>query len=299
MDESPPPLTHVAIDPSTRTTSPEGQSQREEHGPPRQHIGVSQLDTEGKPFRYLDFAEGGTNAALNKLGQFLQLGRLVVGGVDPESWNYISVEPRSIFRLEHVAPAQILHEPEQEEGEDEEKIEGEDEETMVGVSRSGKGTQGGRPDNPEWKPSISDYSENPAYRQRHDGFNALCMNNQGLGLRFSGNTNISELEHYYRNDRWPEVRYTVEGKVKVVLQHYIQHGEIIQEMCLTSESTEETELSLEFEFTTGIRITPWDVFRPKSGQEDATRHFLETVPEGETPRSHWTFWRDSYYETAS
>ncbi|KAG0639076.1 hypothetical protein HOY80DRAFT_1075675 [Tuber brumale] len=273
---------------STGSTSP-GRSHGAHSEPPRQYIGLSKLDTKEKPFRYLDFAQGGANAALNRWGQFLQLSRLVVGGGDPNSWNYISVEPQNIFRLEHIAPGRTSHEPEQEE---------EDEEGRERVSEKMR-TQGWEPDNPEWKPSVSVYRDIPAYPRRHDKFNALCMRNQGLGLRFSGNTNISEPEHYYRNDRWPEVRYTVEGKVRVVLQHYIRDGEIIQDMCLTSESSEETELSLEFEFTTGIRIAIWDMNQPKSGEEDTPNHFLERVPETEAPGSHWKIRRGKYYATAS
>ncbi|KAG0634174.1 hypothetical protein HOY80DRAFT_1140887 [Tuber brumale] len=205
--------------------------------------------------------DGGSNAALNKWGQFLQLSRLAVGDDrnldgDLDSWNYISVEPQNIFRLEHIGLARTSDESEQEEEEDEEVRKRDSEKRR---------TQGWEPDNPEWKPSVSVYRDIPAYPRRHDKFNALCMRNQGLGLRFSGNTNISEPEHYYRNERWPEVRYTVEGKVRVVLQHYIRNGDIIQDMCLTSESSEETELSLEFDFTTGIRIAIWDMNQPKSG----------------------------------
>ncbi|KAG0639074.1 hypothetical protein HOY80DRAFT_1046070 [Tuber brumale] len=47
---------------------------------------------EEKSFRYLDFAEGGTNTALNRWGQFLQFSGLVIGGGNPDGWNYISVE---------------------------------------------------------------------------------------------------------------------------------------------------------------------------------------------------------------
>ncbi|KAG0634167.1 hypothetical protein HOY80DRAFT_1100301 [Tuber brumale] len=125
------------------------------------------------------------------------------------------------------------------------------------------------------------------------------MKKQGLELQFSGNTNISKPEHYYRNDRWLEVRYTVEGKVRVVLQHYIQHGEIIQDMCLTLEFSEETKLSLEFEFTTGIRIAPGHMTQPKAGEEeDAAEHFIEPVPEGHAPGSHWKIRGGKCYATA-
>ena len=122
------------------------------------------------------------------------------------------------------------------------------------------------------------------------------MQNQGLGLRFSDNTNISEPEHYYRNDRWPEVHYMAEGGVKVILQYYIRDGEIIQDMYLTSESAEETELNLEFEFTTGIRIASGNVGQPKV--EDALKHSLQLVTE-EAPESHWKIWHGRYYVTAS
>jgi len=270
---------------SLLTCCVEAQSQGEQPELPKQFVGLSKLDTKEKSFRYLDFAEGGANAALNKWGQFLQFSRLVVGGGDPDSWHYISVEPRDIFLLEHIAP-------EQEEDEDEDEDEG-------GEGDSEKrGTLGWEPDNPEWKPNVCCYSD-PAYPRRHDKFNALCVQSQGLGLRFSDNTNISEPEHYYRNDRWPEVRYTAEGKVGVVLQHYIQDGEIIQDMCLTSESAEETELNLEFEFTTGIRIAPGNMSQPKEGEEDALKHSLQQLSEEEAPQSHWKIWRGSYYVTAS
>ena len=231
----------------------EAQSQSEQPEPPKQFVKLSKLDSKEKPFRYLDFAEGGANAALNKLGQFLQFSRLVLGGGGPDTWHYISLEPRDIFRLEHIAPEQR-----------------EDEDVCS--------------DNEHW------------YRRRYRKFNALCMQNQGLGLRFSDNTNISEPEHYYRNDRWPEVHYTVEGRVKVILQHYIRDGEIIQDMYLTSESAEETELNLEFEFTAGIRIAPGNVGQPK--EEDALKHSLQLVTE-QAPESHWKIWRGSYYVMAS
>jgi len=204
-----------------------------------------------------------------------------VGGGDPGSWHYISVEPWDIFRLEDITP-------EQEEDEDEDEGGG-------GGLENKRGTLWGA-DNPEWKPNICYYSD-PAYLRRHDKFNALCIQSQGLGLRFSDNTNISEPEHYYRNDKWPEVRYTVEGEVKVILQHYIRDGEIIQDMCLTSESAEETELNLEFEFTTGIRIAPGNMSQPKEGEEDTPKRSLQPV--SEAPGSHWKIWRGSYYVTAS
>lgn len=239
---------------SLLTYCAEAQSRSEQPEPPKQFVKLSKLDSKEKPFRYLDFAEGGANAALNKWGQFLQFSRLVLGGGDPDTWHYISVEPRDIFQLEYIAP-------EQKEDED------------VCWERD------------HW------------YPRRHNKFNALCMQDQGFGLRFLDNTNISEPEHYYRNDRWPEVRYTVEGRVKVVLQHYIQDGEIIQDMCLTSESAEETELNLEFEFTTGIRIAPGSMRELK--EADALKHSLQLVAEEEAPESHWKIWCGSYYVTAS
>ena len=185
------------------------------------------------------------------------------GGAD--TWNYISVEPRDIFLVEHSAP-------EREESEDENEDEDEDENGLRFVDRK--------------------------YQRRHHKFNALCMQNKGLGLRFSENTNISEPEHYYRKDRWPEVHYRVQGRVKVVLLHYIQNGEIIQDMCLTSESAEATKLNLEFEFTTGIRIAPGYMDGQKE-EEDTLKHSLQLVAAEETPESHWTIWRGSYYVTAS
>ncbi|CUS15020.1 unnamed protein product [Tuber aestivum] len=267
------------------------QSQDEQLERPKQLIGLSELDTGGKAFRYLDFAEGGANAALNKWGQFLQFSRLVTGGGDPSSWNYVSVEPRNIFRLEHIAPAQTSCEKEQ--GEDD------DEEVRERASESERRAQGWEPDNPEWKPSVYYYSDYPAYPRRHDKFNALCMRNRGLGLRFSDNTEMSEPEHYYRNDRWPEICYIVERKVKVVVRHYIQDGEIIQDMCLTSESDEETELNLEFEFTTGVRIAPGNMSQLKEGNVGIPDHFLQRVSEGEAPGSHWKIRHGDYYATAS
>ena len=239
---------------SLLTYCAKAQSQSEQPEPPKQFVKLSKLDSKEKPFRYLDFAGGGSNAALNKWGQFLQFSRLVLGGGGPDTWNYISAEPRDIFRLEHIAP-------EQKEDED-----------------------------------VSSDSET-LYQRRHHKFNALCMQNQGLGLRFSDKTNISEPEHYYRNDRWPEVHYIVERRVKVVLQHYIRDGEIIQDMCLTSESAEETELNLEFEFTAGIRIAPGNLSQPK--EEDAPKHSLQLVAEEEGLESHWKIWCGGYYVTAS
>ncbi|KAG0634172.1 hypothetical protein HOY80DRAFT_929091 [Tuber brumale] len=70
-------------------------------------------------------------------------------------------------------------------------------------------------------------------------------------------------------------------------------------MCLISESSEETELSLEFEFAAGIRIAPGNTTQPKSREEDVLDHFLEPVSEGETPASHWKIWRGNYSATAS
>ncbi|CUS15024.1 unnamed protein product [Tuber aestivum] len=286
-----PPLVPPAQEaPGKPLWSAKAQSEDEPLGSPKQFIGLSKLDAKEKSFRYLDFAEGGTNAALNKWGQFLQFSRLVVGGGDPDSWNYISVEPRSIFRLEHIAPAQSSHEQEPEE---------EDEEGMGGVSENNRRTPRWEQDNQEWKPNAFCFSNYPAYPRRHDKFNALCMQNQGLGLRFSDSTNLSDLEHYYRNDRWPEVHYTVEGKVKVVLQYYIRNDEIIQDMRLTSESDKETELNLEFEFTTGIRIARGDVNQLKVREEDFPVHFLQRVPEGEVLGSHWKIRGGNYYATAS
>ncbi|KAG0125694.1 hypothetical protein HOY82DRAFT_492662 [Tuber indicum] len=69
-------------------------------------------------------------------------------------------------------------------------------------------------------------------------------------------------------------------------------------MRLTSESSEETELSLEFEFTTGIRLPFRETLKPKGGEDDASDHFLRKVP-GEVLGSHWGIWRDNYYATAS
>ncbi|RPA93199.1 hypothetical protein L873DRAFT_1793824 [Choiromyces venosus 120613-1] len=253
---------------------------------PRQSIGLQELDTKEKSFRYLDFAESGANAALNKWGQFLQFSRLVVDDGDCDSWNYISVEPRHILRLEHIAPAMGSFNPDQE----------------VNYSEDERRALGWAPDNPEWKPSVYHLNDSDAYQRKHDEFNTLCMQNQGLGLRFSGNTNISEPEHYYRNDRWPEVRYTVEGKVKVVLQYYIENGEIIQDMCLTSESTEETELTLEFELTTGIRVAPGNMRGPKEkrAEEHDFDHFLQQVLENGAPAGcQWRISRGNYYATAS
>ncbi|KAG0125687.1 hypothetical protein HOY82DRAFT_630350 [Tuber indicum] len=247
-----PPSIHGALESPTASTS-QNQSQGEQGASPKQLIGLSRLDTYEKPFRYLDFAKGGTNTALNKWGY----------------WNYISVEPRNIFRLEHIAPERRSHE-EQEEEEDKEETEG-DPETKW------RRSLGWEPDNPEWEACAWFYSANPVYPRRHDKFNELCMKNEGLGLRFSPNTNITQLEHYYRNDIWPEIRYTVEGKVKVVLQHYIRDGEIIQDMCLTSESDEETEL--------------------KGRTGDAPDHLLEPVPDA--PGSHWRISSGEYCVTAT
>ncbi|KAG0634170.1 hypothetical protein HOY80DRAFT_929088 [Tuber brumale] len=70
-------------------------------------------------------------------------------------------------------------------------------------------------------------------------------------------------------------------------------------MYLTSESSEETELSLEFEFAAGIRIAPGNTTQPKSWEEDAPDRFLEPVSEGETPGSRWKVRRDNYCATAS
>ncbi|CUS15022.1 unnamed protein product [Tuber aestivum] len=270
----------------TRWTAPEVRSQGEQQETQKQFIGRSKLDTsKEKSFRYLDFAEGGTNAALNKWGQFLQLSRLVVGRGDTSNWNYISLEPRNILGLEHIAPVPESHDHKQK-GEEED-------------SGRGRGSLGSEHDNPKWKPGVYCCSGYLAHPGRHDEFNALCIRNQGLGLRFSNNTKISDPEHYYRNDRWPEVRYTVEENITVVLQYYIRDGEIIQDMFLTSESDEETELNLEFDFTTGIRITPGNMSQPKEGNVDVPDHFLQRVSEGEAPGSHWKIRRGDYYATAS
>ncbi|RPA93203.1 hypothetical protein L873DRAFT_84617 [Choiromyces venosus 120613-1] len=257
----------------------------DESEPLKQSIGLQKLDTKEKSFRYLDFAEGGANAALNKWGQFLQFSRLVADDRDRESWQYISVEPRHILRLEHIAPAKGSCRPDQEGHYSEEK----------------RRTLGWEPNNPEWKSSVYHLNDSDAYQRRHDKFNALCMQKQGLGLRFSENTDISELQYYYRNDRWPEVRYTAEGKVKVVLQYYIENGQIIQDMCLTSESTEETELSLEFEFTTGIRIASGNMRGPEEKREDEHDfdHVLQQVLENKASGSQWKLKRGNYYAAAS
>ncbi|KAG0635824.1 hypothetical protein HOY80DRAFT_1056031 [Tuber brumale] len=72
MSFPPSPLLNLAgIDSPTGSTyqdQPQGQQYWS-----RQEIRLSKLNTKEELFRYLDFAEGGTNYALNKWGRFLQL----------------------------------------------------------------------------------------------------------------------------------------------------------------------------------------------------------------------------------
>jgi hypothetical protein len=190
------------------------------------------LETKDRPFHYLDFADGGTNAALNRWGQFMQLSRLVTEGDKPASFRYISVEPRNILRLEAMQSS--MQPPPPEPPSELPPSEPPTEPPSGEDAPPHQNQSDWDPDNPEWLPSAEVYEDYPAYPRRHDKFDSLCMQSGGLGLRFAEGASFSEPDHYYRNDRWPEVRYTVGGNVKVVIQFFIQGNQIIQEMTLTS-----------------------------------------------------------------
>lgn len=221
------------------------------------------VETKDRPFRYLDLADGGTNAALNKWGQFIQLSRLVTEGDEPGIFRYISLEPRNIVRLDAIQKS-----------------------TADPDWASG---------NPAWTSGPDGFGHYQAYPRRHDKFNDMCVQKNGLGLRFKESARFSEPEHYFRGDRWPDVRYTVDERVNVVIQFFIQDNQVVQEMTLTLIGENPIDLELEFEFTTGIRFTPEGLNFGPEGLD----HSIERAPPRKQEGSQWKLSRDHYYATAS
>lgn len=225
--------------------------------------GLTELDAQTRPLALLDFGDGsGTSGKLNRIGELAQLKKLVMTDHKIAACRLATAEPRSI--------------------------------QYPNANPSGQGYE------EDENPKTSSYYERMV-PHKQDQFTQLASgssNTHGFGLRLDGvtlATTMTNLKTYYRNDKHPEVRYTVKDKANVLVRAVVHEGQVVQQLSLTSIASGKVELDLLFDLSVALDAAPYDRLNLEENNispERSPEKVFQTHVEGQT---QWVIRQEDFH----
>lgn len=166
--------------------------------------------------RFLDFGEDGTSGYVSKFGQIIQLCKMVATSEAQHPYRYATVEPRSL-------QADFRR--------------GSNKELRDDLQASGLG---------RWR----------KHREHHIGLLTNDYATHGLGIRIDKDGELHNLVAGYRNDRFPEIQYSVEGQVDVQVNFIAKHGMVFQQFLMASKGKTAQQVPIIVDLSLALLDTP-------------------------------------------